>query len=150
MANDDRIRYVKSKSNLFFFHCKQGFIEVVYGKTDRVKLGSDNKLVLRWVPNSLQASSDRVTVFRYQDPKGLNNGTVFIKKKSNLVLIDEDGKAYPANRAGFVKAFPELERMIGRYLMSRARDKEMVRFHNEEDVIALLNVCNKQRRLNLR
>lgn len=143
LQNMPNIKYVVTEKNVFYCHMTEGYFEVIGGKEYPVKLCTQRDYIV----SNRQAITDNVyrdlistdkmfsivhVPLDFHRPKE----EILFTKKRSVVLIDKQERILKPTKIGFIKAFPEQEDEIKRFVKS-----ESIRFQKIEDLEKLLNYC---------
>ena len=146
VASEPVVRMVGVGSDVFWFDRSQGFMELV-GEETPVKLAVKHglKTVKSERKGGYGQSSGTSAITNYQFYSSGNTsvraldikGDVLLSKDKSFFLIDQNGRAWPANRASVLKVFSKQRDTLKTYL-----DRESIDFKQQDDMKKLLKYCS--------
>lgn len=147
LANESLLRMISIGDDVFFYDPLKGYLEIVANYSG-VKLATKQglKVVKREKEGGYNQSSGASAVTTYQFyssgsasvSKLGSKGDLLLIKDRTYFIIDQNSRAYPANKSSLLKIFSKNRAEVTAYLT-----RETVNFRLENDLKNLLRYCSE-------
>ncbi|CAN5590716.1 hypothetical protein BH10BAC4_BH10BAC4_11870 [soil metagenome] len=149
IEDDPSLRYVRIGKDFYYHDLKKGYFKII-GVTQIANLIVSQSLRILKYANAEKngegkypftpetVSSNHVSV----DSIFFQNEIVACSVKKNYFLHDLRDQIHPANKQGFLKAFPGKSWEIEGHLRQMALRHTPINFYSEEDLLQLIKFCN--------
>lgn len=144
------MKYVVTDKKIFYHHMSNGFYELLAGQNAPVMLVcqrnyavSQREAVTSNAYRDLVSTEENFSILYVSHDPGMPKEEILFTKKRELALIDQQGRIFKPTKLGFIKALPQKEDQIKKFVR-----EESIKFNREDDLKKLLNYCisldNKQ------